>query len=1059
MPPVRVRLLGPFEVEGVEAQRFGSRKARLLLKLLAVARGGPVSVDQAVTALWGDEPPGRPADQVAVLVSRLRSVLGAERVVRGDAGYALRDAWFDVDAATALAEEARRRLDAGSHASAAAAATAALGLVRGPLVADEPEADWAAQPRAAAERLVAGLRHLAAEAAWGAGDPATAAEQALSALDADPYDETALRLGMAALAGDGRAGSALALYERVRERLAEDLGVDPSAESRAVHLAVLKGERVGEPTAPRAATVSSAGIPGRQAEIARLEAALAGARSGAAAFVVVSGDPGIGKTRLLQAVAARAAATGVRVLAGRCDDVGRPLPLQAVLDALDDHLRTRQPGEVARLLGDDGALLRPLLDRRLSLAGAPAGPAELAPVEGTTGQVALFAALFGVLTRVAEETGAVLLLDDAHLADSSTVDWLAHVRRRLPGTRLAVLAATRPGEGADIAGTETLELGPLDEEAAAELVGTDAAARLHQRAGGNPLFLLELAQARDDEELPQSLREAVAARLAHAGAAAETLRSAAVLGPEVDLELLAEVLQRPLVELLDHLEEGVRRRLLVEHGAGFAFRHALVREALAGGTGAARRAYLHREAARVLAARPQRDPLRVAWHARLGGDSDREVQALIEAARVAVERHAHEEAEGMLDRAVELRDGAPTRLERARVRILRNRQAEAGEDAETAIAAGGGAPALEVAGWAAYYHRDLERAGRLAAEALALTDDPVVRSSCLVLSGRVDHSEGRMATAEQSLTAAAEAATQAGLLLPSAWLALLRVHQGHPAEALRLAQATIAPAAAPGHLFAPLSTDMALTYALASVGRAAEALQAATRFAEEVERRGATRYAARPDNFRGWVLRNLGELPAADEFNHRALELARSIGYTEAQAHALLDLADGRLVAGDPDAAARLLHEAEPLQHVEHALRWRHQLRHRLLTARVALAHGDATGAVQAAEDLLAVARSIGGRKYVVLASILAARARTAAGERIEPKAVQPHLDALDEVAGLEAWWVTGEMAAAFGVAGWWGQAEERAARLAGAAGEHRAAFERYAGARLERMRTSKTSG
>jgi DNA-binding SARP family transcriptional activator len=1060
MPPVRVRLLGPFEVEGFDPRRFGSRKARQLLALLATARGGTVSVDGAVAALWGDEVPARPAEQVAVLVSRLRAVLGAERITRGDAGYALRDAVFDVDSATALADEARRRLDAGSHASAAAAATAGLRLVRGPLLAEEPDAQWATQARTAAERLVASLRHLAAAAALGAGDLATAAEHALLALDADPYDETALRLAMAALARDGRVASALALYERLRERLVEDLGVDPSAETRAVHLAILKGEPFG-PAATEQAPVGGGAdddLPGRGGEVAKLDDALDRMRRGAATMVVVSGEPGIGKTRLLQAFAARAAGSGARVLAGRCDDAGSPLPLQAVLDALDDHLRSRQPAELAGLLGDDGALLRPLLDRRLSVAEASPGPGELGPVEGTTGQVVLFAALFGVFARIAAESGAVLLIDDAHLADSSTTEWLAHARRRLAGSRLLVLAAIRTGEGAAIEGTETLELGPLDVQAATLLVGKDAAARLHERSGGNPLFLLELAQTQEGEDLPESLREALAARLARSGPAAETLRSAAVLHPEVDLELLAGVLQRPPTELLDHLEEGVRRRLLAEHGAGFAFRHALVREGLAAATGAARRAHLHREAARILAARARRDPLRVAWHARHGGDTEREVQALVEAARVAVERHAHEEAEDMLDRAVELHDAALTRLERARVRILRNRQVEAAADAETAAAAGGGAAALEVAGWAAYYHRDMERARRLADDALALAEDPLVRSSCLVLAGRIDHAQGRMATAEASLTAAADTAARGGLLLPSAWLALLRVHQGHPADALRMAEATVAAGAAPGHLFASLTNDMVLTYALASLGRPADALRAAARFAEDVERRGATRYAPRPDNFRGWVLRNLGEGAAADEFNQRALELARSIAYTEAQAHALLDLADGRLIAGDLDATARLLDAAEQLQHVEHGLRWRHLLRHRLLAARLALCRGDVGTAWRTGEELRLAAEATGGRKYVVLAALITARVRAAAGDGIDPQALQEHIDALDEVAGLEAWWVTAETAAALRVDRWWSHAEERAARLAAAAGDRRAGFERYAGARLQRMRTSSTS-
>src|SRR4051794_13816730 len=89
---VRVRVLGSFEVEGLAPRELGSRKARTLLKVLAIARGRPVSVGQLIERLWPDEDgaPSRPDEQVAVLVSRLRGVLGSERLVRTDAGHSLR---------------------------------------------------------------------------------------------------------------------------------------------------------------------------------------------------------------------------------------------------------------------------------------------------------------------------------------------------------------------------------------------------------------------------------------------------------------------------------------------------------------------------------------------------------------------------------------------------------------------------------------------------------------------------------------------------------------------------------------------------------------------------------------------------------------------------------------------------------------------------------------------------------------------------------------------------------------------------------------------------------
>ncbi|MGH9281385.1 MAG: AfsR/SARP family transcriptional regulator, partial [Acidimicrobiales bacterium] len=119
---MRVRLLGGFEVEGFSERDLGSRKGRTLLKVLALARGAPVTVDRLADALWGDEPPSRPSDQVGVLVSRLRRVVGAERIARTDQGYALSVDWLDVPELASLADTAAAAL-AGRRVGVARAAT------------------------------------------------------------------------------------------------------------------------------------------------------------------------------------------------------------------------------------------------------------------------------------------------------------------------------------------------------------------------------------------------------------------------------------------------------------------------------------------------------------------------------------------------------------------------------------------------------------------------------------------------------------------------------------------------------------------------------------------------------------------------------------------------------------------------------------------------------------------------------------------------------------------------------------------------------------------------
>ncbi|MFL6206284.1 MAG: BTAD domain-containing putative transcriptional regulator [Acidimicrobiales bacterium] len=248
---LRVRLLGGLDVAGLEAKDVGSRKARTLLAALAVADGQPFAADALAELLWGEDLPAKPTEQVGVLVSRLRGVLGGDRIVRHDAGYSLVADWIDqrdLDDGVAAAEQAATRGDA---VSARMAATMALDLVRGPLLPEE-SAPWFDAPRRATERKVAATRLLVAEAALVSGDPAGAAAMAARSLDHDPYDEAALRSLMRAHVALGRPASALGAYAEVRGRLAEELGVSPAVETEALHAEVLAVPDAAAPASPPA---------------------------------------------------------------------------------------------------------------------------------------------------------------------------------------------------------------------------------------------------------------------------------------------------------------------------------------------------------------------------------------------------------------------------------------------------------------------------------------------------------------------------------------------------------------------------------------------------------------------------------------------------------------------------------------------------------------------------------------------------------------------------------------------------------------------------------------
>ena len=255
MDGVSVRLAGTFDVRRDGSPPLGIvGKARRLLALLAVERPGPVPADRIVEVLWPVRPPRQPAGNVATLVSRLRVALGTGVIEGGRDGYRLGSpptVRVDLDEATRLIAESRRRLADGAPALAATAATAALDMLgtAGVLV-DQPDADWVRRARVDGDALLRDARHLVAAAACRLGDPAAGRAAADAAIAADPLDEAAHRLLMTAHRLAGEPARALAAYERLRTDLATQLGADPDTQTRELHLSILREDtRAGSPSA------------------------------------------------------------------------------------------------------------------------------------------------------------------------------------------------------------------------------------------------------------------------------------------------------------------------------------------------------------------------------------------------------------------------------------------------------------------------------------------------------------------------------------------------------------------------------------------------------------------------------------------------------------------------------------------------------------------------------------------------------------------------------------------------------------------------------------------
>ncbi|CAD5968931.1 protein of unknown function [Streptomyces sp. KY75] len=242
---MRFGVLGPLAVwdgEGREV-RVPEAKVRALLADLLADDGGPVSADRLIHDLWGDAPPGRPTGALQAKVSQLRRAIGRDRVVRQPPGYRLRfdDGGDEVDAVRfrALVTRARPVQDPRARA---ALLTEALELWRGPAYADFADAPFV---RAAAQRLAEqrlSVLEEQAQARLEAGDHALLAGELADLVALHPLRERLVGVRMRALYATGRQSEALASYEDLRARLAEELGIDPSPELAALHGAVLRQE-------------------------------------------------------------------------------------------------------------------------------------------------------------------------------------------------------------------------------------------------------------------------------------------------------------------------------------------------------------------------------------------------------------------------------------------------------------------------------------------------------------------------------------------------------------------------------------------------------------------------------------------------------------------------------------------------------------------------------------------------------------------------------------------------------------------------------------------------
>ena len=485
------------------------------------------------------------------------------------------------------------------------------------------------------------------------------------------------------------------------------------------------------------ATLSSATFVGRTEELARLAAAADRAAAGTPTAVVVGGEAGVGKTRLVGELVASARQAGATVLVGGCVELGgEGLPFAPLIEALRGFVRDLDEPELAQLvpgrtrvelarllpeLGPGGPGSAGAADGRLWTAGSTRSPGPVGSPTGGPGaglgseQGRLFELLLVLLERLGSERPAVLVVEDLHWADRSTRDLLAFLVRNLRHGRLLLVMTYRSDELhrrhplrpllAELdrgRRAERLELARFGrDEVAAQLAGIlgapappELTERIHARSDGNAFFVEELAAtaaAGADGELPPSLRDTLLARIELlAEPTQQVLGTVAVGAAAVADPLLAEVAGLPDADLLVGLREAVSAHvLLVDAGDGtYGFRHALVKEAVYAELLPGERTRLHARFATALAGRDAvGDPgpaAELAWHWYAAHDLERALPAAVEAGRAAERAYAYAEAQRQFERALELWDrvpGATAGLDKAEL------LARAGEAAANAGAA------------------------------------------------------------------------------------------------------------------------------------------------------------------------------------------------------------------------------------------------------------------------------------------------------------------------------------------------------------------------------------
>jgi DNA-binding SARP family transcriptional activator/tetratricopeptide (TPR) repeat protein len=568
-----LRLVGELAVERDGIPVPLSVTNRRILAFLALCPGLH-NRDALSARFWPDAAQSSAHANLRTALWSLRQAVGPDAVHATRTSVGLHEPawWIDL-------REIRNRSDVGDLAGA-------VELCRGDLLAGVLD-DWASEARREHRERHTGMLDRLAQQAEAAGEPAEAARLSRLRCALTPFDEPAHRALLRRLGAAGdRAGALVASREFV-DRLRTELGVRPGPATRAVLAEVRGPVTSGADTARRQAPLF-----GRAAELRRLVEAWTAARDGAARVVVITGEAGIGKTRLIGELAGRASSSGARVAVGSGVDVGGEAPLALWQELAHELVRSLpSPPQQASWPAELGRL-SPSLALALGHLGGPA-PVAAPELE----RLRIFDAMLRLVEWAAASRPVLLVAEDIHRADRASLQLCAHIGRRLAALPVLFVLSRRDRPArpdadallADLAGRGVdvgeIELGQLTAAELAAIVTSvaplphDDVQRVVTAAEGSPLLAVESARAvaAGSTAPPSSLRAAVRAAIGVLPRTAQELaEDLAVAGRELTA---GEIAALELPDCAEAERQVLNTGLIRRVGRGLKFQHALLAEA------------------------------------------------------------------------------------------------------------------------------------------------------------------------------------------------------------------------------------------------------------------------------------------------------------------------------------------------------------------------------------------------------------------------------------------------------------------------------------------------